>query len=344
MFPSNIKNNILPLILLTFIILGVFIIYWPYVSIIILAGTLAVVLYSPYQRLCKYVSEKRAATIVIVTAIIILTVIITFILSVLINSSSYLFDMSETIADWLNTLPHIGFLRGSIFGSSLSVITGLIKNAVIQAASSLPSFAVQFLFFLLSLFLFLLRGRELVDDFFSAIPDHLQAVTTQLKKDIVNTLYATYVVNLQICVITFIIAIPFFTLLGVKGGIVANATLASVSQLIPTIGPLLVLVFITLYALALGNIPLAIVFIILGYVLFMFIPGSVLKPKMMGKRVSLPAPMMMIAIIGAIATIGIAGIILGPLFATLLVSGYRLLIAQVKLMRGDIPNTSTIES
>ncbi|MBN1165599.1 MAG: AI-2E family transporter [Methanospirillaceae archaeon] len=68
----------------------------------------------------------------------------------------------------------------------------------------------------------------------------------------------------------------------------------------------------------------------------MVIPGSILKPKMMEKRVSLPAPMMMITTIGAIATIGLAGIILGPLFATLLVSKYRPLISQMKVMKGDM--------
>lgn len=182
-----------------------------------------------------------------------------------------------------------------------------------------------------------MHGKELVEDFFSAIPEHLQAVSSQLQKDVVNTLYATYIVNLQICVITFIIAIPFYWLLGLNGGIIENATLTAISQLIPTIGPLLVLAFIGLYALALGDINTAIFSIIIGYFLFMFLPGSILKPKMMGKRISLPAPMMMIAIIGAIATIGLTGIILGPLFATLLVSGYRLLIVQMKAMKGEIP-------
>ncbi len=310
--------------------------YWSYVSTIILAGTLGIVLYSPYQRVCNHISEKKAATIVIAITFLLILVIGYFIVSVFISSSGYLVQMTETILVWLHSLPDLGFMKGSILGSSASIAIGFIENTIFQIAYTFPGFLVHTLFFMLSLYLFLLKGKNLVDEFFSAMPEHLKGVSQQLKNDVVNTLYATYVVNLQICVLTFLIALPFFALLGVKGGVVANATLAAVSQLVPTIGPLLVLIFIGLYALALGDVTLAIAVIIIGYILFMVIPGSILKPKMMGKRISLPAPMMMIAIIGAIAAIGLAGIILGPLFASLLVSGYRLLITQIKVMKGDL--------
>jgi predicted PurR-regulated permease PerM len=252
--------------------------------------------------------------------------------------------MSDTIVSWLKNLPEIGPFNVSFIGSSADLTSHFFQNAIMQIATSVPTFLVLTLFFLLSLSMFLMHGKDLVVEFLSVIPDHLQSVTMQLKKDVVNTLYATYVVNLQVCLITFIIAIPFYALIGAKGGVIPNATLTAVSQLVPTIGPLFVLVFIGLYAIALGNIPLAITVIIIGYILFMFIPGSILRPKMMGKRISLPAPMMMIAIIGAIATVGLSGIILGPLFASLLVSGYRLLITQMKTMKGYLPDSNITDA
>ena len=344
MFHQNIRNNILPLILISVIILGIFYLYWPYMSTIILAGTLAVVLYNPYRRVCRHVSEKKAAIIVILLTVAILVIIITFITSVFISSSDYINQMSATIVSWLKNLPEIGPFNVSFIGSSADLTSHFFQNAIMQIATSVPTFLVLTLFFLLSLSMFLMHGKDLVVEFLSVIPDHLQSVTMQLKKDVVNTLYATYVVNLQVCLITFIIAIPFYALIGAKGGVIPNATLTAVSQLVPTIGPLFVLVFIGLYAIALGNIPLAITVIIIGYILFMFIPGSILRPKMMGKRISLPAPMMMIAIIGAIATVGLSGIILGPLFASLLVSGYRLLITQMKTMKGYLPDSNITDA
>ncbi|MBN1165597.1 MAG: hypothetical protein JXA44_00540 [Methanospirillaceae archaeon] len=57
--PPHIRNNILPFLLLSCIIPGIFYLYWSYVSTIILAGTLSIVLYAPYQRVCRCISEKK---------------------------------------------------------------------------------------------------------------------------------------------------------------------------------------------------------------------------------------------------------------------------------------------
>ncbi|MDD1723979.1 MAG: AI-2E family transporter [Methanospirillum sp.] len=329
MVSRSIKFGILPLILVSVIILGIIYLYWPYVSTIVLAGTLAVVLYSPYQRLCRHVSEKLAATIVIILSVILLMVLLFFVVAVFVNFSGYFGSMSLTITHWLNNISGYGLLKGSMLGSAVSITQQFVGNIVFGLASGVPAYCIQILFFLLSLFLFLTQGEKVIQEVFSVIPDHLRSATVQLRKDVVNTLYATYVVNLQICLITFVIALPFFTILG-SGQIIPYATLTAVSQLVPTIGPLFILVFIGLYALALGDLTTAIIIIIAGCVLFLFLPGSILKPKMMGKRVSLPASMLMIAIIGGITAVGISGVILGPLFAALFVSGYRLMIAQMK--------------
>lgn len=336
MISSKIRNGILPLILVSLIILAIVYLYWPFVSTIILAGTLAVVLYSPYLKLCSYMSEKKASTLVIFFTVGFLLIIFSFIISVIFNFSGYLLSMLATIVNWLNHLPGLGLMKGSIIGSAVSITGQFVQNIFFGFASQVPSFFIHLLFFLLSLFLFLIKGKSLVDEFLAVVPEHLHIATMELRKDVVNTLYATYVVNLEICVITFIIAVPFFALLGAGTGVVPIATLTAVSQLVPTIGPLVVLVFIGLYSLALGDLNTTIYTIIIGYLLFMFLPGSILKPKMMGKRVSLPAPMMMIAIIGAITVIGIPGVILGPLFAALLVSGYRLFITHMKAIKEDV--------
>jgi predicted PurR-regulated permease PerM len=304
-------------------------------STVVFAGTLAVVLYGPYKRLCCYMSENKAASLVITAVVIFLVIIIGFVITVFINFSGYIANMSSTIVNWLNNLPDLGIMNGRILGSTATITGQFVQNFIIGLASSIPSYFIQIIFFMLSLFLFLIKGSDLVEEILSVIPDHLHTATMQMRKDVINTLYATYVVNLQICVITFIIAIPFFTFLGAGGEVLANATLTSVSQLVPTIGPFVVLAFIGLYAVALGDLPTAIIIIIIGCILFLFIPSSILKPKMMGRRVSLPAPMMMISILGAISVIGLPGVILGPLFAALLVSGYRLLITQMKVIKED---------
>jgi hypothetical protein len=64
-----------------------------------------------------------------------------------------------------------------------------------------------------------------------------------------------------------------------------------------------------------------------------WIPASYIRPKLMGKRVSINPVLMMIGIIGGISIMGVIGLILGPLFIALLVSSYQILISQLTLMK-----------
>jgi predicted PurR-regulated permease PerM len=67
----------------------------------------------------------------------------------------------------------------------------------------------------------------------------------------------------------------------------------------------------------------------------MWIPGNYIRPRLMGKRVSIHPVLMMIGIIGGISIMGLYGLILGPLFIALLASSYEILIDQLTLVKGQ---------
>ncbi|MBN1165598.1 MAG: hypothetical protein JXA44_00545 [Methanospirillaceae archaeon] len=106
--------------------------------------------------------RKKTAIIVIALTFLLILVIGYFIVSVFISSSGYLLQMAETILFWLHILPDVGFMKDSILGSSASIAIDFIENAIFQIAYTVPGFLVHALFFMLSLYLFLVKGRDLM--------------------------------------------------------------------------------------------------------------------------------------------------------------------------------------
>jgi predicted PurR-regulated permease PerM len=109
--------------------------------------------------------------------------------------------------------------------------------------------------------------------------------------------------------------------------------MTGLSMFIPIFGPLLVMVFLVLFNLATGDITGLIVALVIIYPVVLWIPGSIIRPRLMGKRTSIHKVLMMIGIIGGISIMGIPGLIFGPLFIALLVSSYQILIDQLSLIK-----------
>jgi predicted PurR-regulated permease PerM len=75
------------------------------------------------------------------------------------------------------------------------------------------------------------------------------------------------------------------------------------------------------------------------YPLILWLPGSYIRAKLMEKRVAIHPLLLMIGIIGGISVMGIPGLIFGPFFLALLISAYKILIDQMKMIKEtrDIP-------
>ena len=97
--------------------------------------------------------------------------------------------------------------------------------------------------------------------------------------------------------------------------------------------------FIVLFEFASGDIPGVLVAIFIIYPFVLWLPGSYIRAKLMGKRVAIHSLLLMIWIIGGISVMGIPGLIFGPFFLALLISAYRILIDQMKMVKEtrDIP-------
>jgi predicted PurR-regulated permease PerM len=150
-----------------------------------------------------------------------------------------------------------------------------------------------------------------------------------------NTIYALIIVQISAAFIAFLLAIPFFFFLGVDNPLLF-ATLIGLASLVPLTGVEILILFLALYFLSLGDFRSAVIMLFVGYPLLSGWLELLYKPVMMGKRVAIPTIMIMIGILAGVPFMGIVGFIVGPVLVALAVTGYKIL-AEVAGNSNNLP-------
>jgi predicted PurR-regulated permease PerM len=313
----------LTLILALLILIGIIIAFWPLLDAVVLAFSLAAVLVPFKQRLAgRYSSDRTAAVIITTLSFAVVSGILVLTAAIIYTNIDYIFGMANTIIRWVQTFPGAGALSPEMLAGTLRAVVGALRAYIEDIAGDLP-------IILLKAFIFFLSGDHVARELRSVLPGRLAASVNSLSGKTVDTLYAVYIVNAQVALITFLVSIPFFILWG-YGHVLFFSVLMGIFQLVPFLGPQLLIIFLAIYALACGDIPGAVAMLVVGYPLISGSADFYFRPKMMGKRTAIHPVLMMIGLFGGLALFGLLGVILGPLFAALLVSAYELLIAQLR--------------
>jgi predicted PurR-regulated permease PerM len=332
------RFDIFTIIVIFLILLTVFVVYFPLASPIILGMTLAVVLYPLHRRFCQRMKEPASAALVTLIAFLVGVGLLYLLVSTLLAGSGMIFGMIATIVRWLHTLSPGSPLPGAAIGNALDSIVSFLKIFLIPLIANIPAMVFFTFIFFSSVFLFLLKGPAVSREIRESLPGRLNESIGKISGLTVNTLYAIYIVTVEVAILTFLIALPVFYLLGYPGYL-QLAIVAGISQFVPIIGPFIVIAFIVIFEIASGNIPGALAAIFLIYPIILWLPGSYIRAKLMGKRVAIHSLLLMIGIIGGISVMGIPGLIFGPFFLALLISAYKILIDQMKMVKetGNIP-------
>jgi predicted PurR-regulated permease PerM len=180
----------------------------------------------------------------------------------------------------------------------------------------------MFVFFF-SLGALIYHGDLLKERFMNHAPEILCLYVDRLSAVTVDTLYAIYVVQVAIAVLTFFIALPVFYLLG-YGNILFYSFLAAFCELIPVLGSSTAFILIGAYALALDDARGVFILFFFGYLIVSCVPEIWVRPVLVGRRVKINPVIMFIGIIGGILTMGLAGFVLGPVMIVLLITSFRI--------------------
>jgi predicted PurR-regulated permease PerM len=325
---KNPRYDLFTLVVIFLILLTVFVVYFPLATPIILGMTLAIVLYPLHTWFCQRMKESASAAVVTLIAFLVAAILIYLLVRALLSGSSMVLGMVSTIIAWFDSL---GFSGASI-GQGIDAVVTALKVFLVPLIVNIPAIIFFTFIFFMSVFLFLLKGPAISREIREALPARLNTSLEKISGLTVNTLYAIYIVTVEVAILTFLLALPVFYLLGYPGYL-QLAILAGISQFVPIIGPFIVVAFLVIFELASGDTTGALIAIFILYPLILWLPGSYIRAKLMGRRIAIHPVLLMIGIIGGISVMGISGLIFGPFFIALLISAYKILIDQMQMAK-----------
>jgi predicted PurR-regulated permease PerM len=328
MADNKFRYDLLTIVVLFLVLSAVFVVYFPLAAAIILGLTVAIVLQPLNQRLKERLSPARSAALITVGVAVLAGLIFVFIANLLLAGSGAILSMLLAINRWLVSLGAYTVISGEQVSNLLSTIIGLVIAGVQSVLASIPAILFGAFILFLSVYLFLLNGQSLYRQIIDALPGSLPDSVGKISSVVVNTMYAIYIVSVEVAILGFALGLPIFYLLGYPA-FLQLSILAGLSMFIPIVGSLVVMLFLILYNISIGNPTGVLIALIIIYPVVLWIPGSLVRSRLMGKRIGIHPVIMMIGIIGGISIMGMIGLILGPLFIALLISSYLILIEQL---------------
>jgi predicted PurR-regulated permease PerM len=328
------RADLYPFFIFVIITLIAFIVFWSVMDMVLLGASLAIVLtplYHHISRRTRPVISSSVVTLAVAGAFIGFAALTIYILS---SNAGVLNTMFGTIGTWLDnptTNPMtfgVPFTKETL-STMLNEGTALFVNYDKTLVVNLPLIIFKLFVFLFSLFILLLKGEELAKKIISHLPGPVRGYVTRMSDVTIDTLYAIYVVQIAIAVLTFFIAIPVFYLLG-YGNILFYSFLAAFCELIPVLGSSVAFILVGAFSLALGDARGVFILFFLGYLIVSCVPEIYVRPVLVGRRVKIHPVIMFIGIIGGLLTMGLAGFVLGPVIIVLLITSYRIYIKDRK--------------
>lgn len=328
------RSELSRLLLMAGIIGATLVVFWKLLDVVVLAISLAVVLYPLHVFCTRSINQYLSAALITVLLFLLLVVTVFFSASIISSNSGTIRDTVGTIERWIEnpaTDPRLfgfPFEREQVAGW-LSQAEALFLRTWYTITSDLLMIAVKTIVFFTSLYVFLLHGMHIRERILMQVPESLSGHVARMSAAVVDTLYAIYVVHAGIAALTFVIAIPFFIFLD-YGNVLLFSFLCFICELIPVLGSSVVFIFLGIYALSIGDISSVLILFLFGYIGVSALPEIYVRPVLMGRRVKLHPLIMFVGFIGGIIAMGMPGFVLGPVLIVLLFTGYRILIEERK--------------
>ena len=324
----RIQPDLFPVIIISVITLAALVIFWSIMDMVILGASLAVVLMPLHHRILRHTKGPVSAAIITGAVFLLFIGVVYGTVLILEANTDTLNYMFNTIGIWLGNPATNPAVYGIPFNkASLSVLleegNALFLNYRLTILNYLPVIVFKMFVFFFSLCVLVMKGEQLKERIMCRLPLPVRKYMLQLDPVTVDTLYAIYIVQIAIAVLTFFIAIPVFYLLG-YGNILFYSFLAAFCELIPVLGSSVAFVIIGAYALALGDLRGVFIIFFFGYLIVSLVPEVYVRPVLVGRRVKIHPLIMFIGIVGGILTMGLVGFVLGPLIIVLLITSYRI--------------------
>lgn len=335
------------LVLLALVTIALVLVVWPFASALLFAALAAVMFQPLYTRiLLRRPAERNTAaiaTLLIITVAVVIPALI--VASVVVEQATQIVfafrDGRIDPAAWLvqlrDSLPD--GIRGQLAQSGWDDIEDLQSRAqefLSQSAGVIAGYAVAIgggalgfvLSFAVGLYVtyFLLRdGRRIGRTVVAGLPlerEIAERLAERFLSIVRATVKGTVIVGLvqgALGALTFwIVGLPSAALFGV---------LMAILSLVPALGPAIVWIPAAIWLLASGDVWQGLVVIASG-VGVIGMADNVLRPILVGRDTGIPDWIVLVSTLGGIATLGLSGIVLGPLIAGLFLASWSILQEQ----------------
>ena len=313
-------------LLIAIIFIVAIIAFWPLMTVFIWGVAIAVVLLPVHKRLCAVVKPTVSATFITVWVLLLILLLVSLAMNVIISNEEHIGDMGVSMISGLKQTPVSGFMP-TFTDAQLEDFDETLKELVVKGVLSLTDNLMQSLLsiiiFFLTLSMLLYYGESIWNAILRSLSPKLLDAVNRLSEISSNTIYALIIVQISAAILSFLLAIPFFWLLGVED-ILLFSTMIGFAMLIPLIGAQIMILILALYFLSIGDINGSIIMLLVGYPLLSGWIDFYYRPFMMGRRVAVHPVIMMIGIFAGVPFMGIVGFIVGPVLIALVVIGAQI--------------------
>ncbi|MGC9434747.1 MAG: AI-2E family transporter [Methanomicrobiales archaeon] len=280
---------------------------------IILALSLGIVLVPVHRRLQNRVPAGISAAALTLTVFLVLAGTAAGAGMILLQHQEYITGLIDQVQAWLagQGTDSEGILTADLLrGWSKSSVESVSRSADALLGRA-PLLTLEVVIFFISLYLFIVGGERAATTCMGMVPGTTVPALRQFFSVTSDTMYALYVVHVGTAALTFVLAVPFFWVLG-YGHVLFFAFIAAVFQLIPLIGPTLLMVALVLIALSQGDLRGVALLVGVGYPVVCAFPDLWFRPVMMGRRASIHPALMWIGFFWRSCGDGARGVRGGP--------------------------------
>ncbi len=316
----------------------VLLISWPWVNVILITLWAAYVLWFPARWLERRIHRRKLSSflvmLLIIAAYVLMLFQVVYILADDLTTYQVAFGTSNTtitsaLSHYLGGTPVVTNVTVDAGQAGSSILTAFVNAAlaiVQEAIKSAPIFLFQLFIITLLVWFLLVNGDRIIAEFKSLAPRTHQTTVDAFLGHLDAIYHALYVNYIFAAVISAIIALVFFPLIGVPYALTAAFLMLTIG-IIPVIGRALVYVPVSLYFLVIGDPAKALWVLIVSIILFQIIVGLYIIPFLGHRgRAGIPKPVALLAYVVPFAALGLIGVIVGPAvygFALALYRTYR---------------------
>ncbi|MEN6519136.1 MAG: AI-2E family transporter [Methanospirillum sp.] len=304
--------------------------FWPLMTVIVWAIALAVALMPLHQRLSRRVKPSISALLLTLGFLLAIMLFVSAASIVIYNDIEYIGTLVATLVEGFSHTGFAAFLpvfTAAQLADMPQTLIGMLLDSLLSLTANPALLLLQVVILFLSLSMLLYYGEEIWTSVTRNLSPKLSAAVGRMSEIAGNTIYSLIVIQISAALLSFLLAIPFFSLLG-YGHVILFATMIGFAMLIPLIGAQLFLLIFILYMVALGDIRSALITMFIGYPLLSGWIDFYYRPVMMRRRVAVHPVFMIIGIFAGVPFMGIVGFILGPVLIALAVTGYEIYAEQ----------------